>query len=308
MHYKIIRWKNYGFINPKPEGVLAITLEKKLQYVRQGSEWMPNPLWAIVRLYSVKKGMFAWGLLKDVEAILKTTGHTFEIKGLIKTAFRGMPSHALRPYQNDAVKAIFEHGGGVVCLPTGSGKTLLMIDYLRIMNVKSLVVVPTLDIKAQWEKHGLKNLTASTYQNPKLKDEMEQYDIVVFDECHHVAAKSLYTLATKVRTNTIVCGCCLDGETRVNTPKGKRKLKYVRVGQAVETFNCNTKRVEHKKVKRVFRAKKQAVIIKITTPCGDRKIVCSDEHSFYTRGKFIQAKHLNSGTAVLYLGDVNAHN
>lgn len=211
MQYKIVKWKNYGFINPKldSDSGLAITLDKYLQYERQGKQFMANPEWATVHLFSRKKSMFPWGLLKNVEKIMDKYctihQHTYTIE-YVPTIREMEKIPDLRPYQIEAVNALLKYNGGIICLPTGSGKTITIIKYLKLMNLKSLVIVTSLDIKRQWQDYGLSNVTVSTYQNPKLKNEIEQYDIIMFDECHHVSAKSLYTLAMKVKTEAILIG------------------------------------------------------------------------------------------------------
>ena len=50
MVYTINKSGNYGIITPIPIGSLANTLDKYLQYERQGKQFMPNPFWAIVHL------------------------------------------------------------------------------------------------------------------------------------------------------------------------------------------------------------------------------------------------------------------
>lgn len=212
MKYTITRTGNWGTINPIPEATLAYTLEKYLQYERQGKQFMPNPLWAIVKLYRIRTGTFPWGLLNTVIKIFdkycERGGHEYTItKRLEGEAPKSISATTLRDYQVEAVTALIKHNGGIVCLPTGAGKTITVVEYLKLMNKRSLVIVPTIDIRKQWQNYGVKDMTVSTYQNPKLKDSMQYYDIIVFDECHRVAAKSLYTLAMKVKTEAILIGC-----------------------------------------------------------------------------------------------------
>lgn len=212
--YTIRKYYNYGIISPVPEGSLTITLSDYLSYEKQGIEFMPNPEWGTVRLYNPKKGTFPWGLLRVVERILTkyclTTGNTY--KTLNKPQIHiteDVSVPTLRNYQNDAVNTLLKNGGGVLCMPTGSGKTITIIEYLKIINLPSIVIVPTLDIKKQWENHNLPNLVVSTYQNPKLKDKdyVAKFKCYVFDEAHHVSAKSIYGIAMKTTTDTILIGC-----------------------------------------------------------------------------------------------------
>lgn len=208
--YAITKVGNYGLINPVPEGILAKTLDKYMSYERPGKQFMSNPLWATVRLYKEKKGLFPWGLLHIANAVLKKYS---EVKGLqyIPTLRNGtfglnINISNLRPYQNDAINKLFINHGGVLNIPTGGGKTVTIIEYLKLINKKSLVIVPTLDIKRQWEEFKLINLDVSTYQNKKLIDKMKDYDVVVCDESHHVSSKTIYNLAMKTKTDAILVG------------------------------------------------------------------------------------------------------
>ena len=211
--YLINKYWNYGKITPLPIGMLAIQLDKELQYTRQGAQFMPNPQWAIVRLYNKNKGTFPWGLLDRVEKILQR--YNSKMESSYKIIYNQSPQElkpmpiTLRPYQVNAVKALI-NSGGILCMPTGAGKTLVVCEYLKLYpNLRSIVVVPTIDIRTQWQSYNVPNMFVTTYQNPQLKTEkyMEQFDIHVYDECHHVAAKSLYTLAMKCKTTAKLIGC-----------------------------------------------------------------------------------------------------
>lgn len=238
MRYTITKTGNYGNITPPPTGILAATLDKYLQYTRQGAQYMPNPAWAIVKFYKPKIGRFPWGLLSIVKAIMNkyctVKGDEYIIEKINQATLesnnlRDATLTILREYQKDAIMALVRNRGGILVMPCGSGKTLTLIEYFKLMNLKTLVIVPTVDIRKQWADYNLDNVTVSTYQNPKLgiKGIMEQYQIVCFDEAHHTSAKTLYALAMKTSTNTILIGCSAtierdDGEDmRINAALGK---------------------------------------------------------------------------------------
>ena len=218
MNYKIIKWKNYGFINPRldPDSGLAITLDKCLSYEKKGIEFMPNKAWGIVHLFNRKKSMFAWGLLKMVEKVMDkycaVHQHTFIIEHSppIKEMI-DMPK--LRPYQLEAVNALLKNNGGILRIPTAGGKTITIIEYLKLMNRRTLIICTTLDICRQWREYDLPNMTVSTYQNPQLKKKevMESYDIIVFDESHHASSKTIFGHALRTNTNAILIGVSATG-------------------------------------------------------------------------------------------------
>ena len=57
----------------------------------------------------------------------------------------------LRDYQKQALDAwILNSKRGVIVLPTGSGKTVIGINAISLLNTPTLVIVPTLDLLDQW--------------------------------------------------------------------------------------------------------------------------------------------------------------
>ena len=213
-NFNIRRYKNFGIISPVPDGRLATTLLKLMSYTRQGAEFMPNPEWAIIKLYSIKKGTFPWGFKKLVDKVMKqwcsvpisNDSYVLDVKERKKLL--SIKTNALRPYQNDAVRALYDNDGGLLQMPTGSGKTKTIIEWLKILDLPATVVVQTLDIKAQWNKQiiGTK-IRCINHQSKLVEQFVEESDVLVFDEAHHVAAKTIYTIAMKAKSDTIIAGC-----------------------------------------------------------------------------------------------------
>ena len=98
---------------------------------------------------------------------------------------------------------------GVAALPTGSGKTVLAVMAIARLKRPTLVLVPTIDLLAQWtnilkrffnvpigmwgggssETH---DITVSTYNSAVLKMEFygNRFAFLVADECHHLPGPS----------------------------------------------------------------------------------------------------------------------
>jgi superfamily II DNA or RNA helicase len=161
---------------------------------------------------------------------------------------KDLPSR-LRPYQIEAISAL-NKSSGILCMPTGSGKTLVVTEYLRTHpEWKSIVIVPTIDIRTQWQEYNVPNMLVSTYQNPELKKDkfLEQFDVLVFDECHHVAAKSLYALSMKCKTAARLIGVSAttrreDGEDmRITGALGKIIYSVSRSELIKQGFLANAK-------------------------------------------------------------------
>ena len=122
---------------------------------------------------------------------------------------------APRPYQREAVAA-WEGASrrGLIVLPTGSGKSFVARLAISRTRRPALVVVPTLDLMAQWASQlerafgrpvgllgggnrDVRELTVSTYDSAVLCMEFmgNRFGLLVVDECHHLPGAVNRTLA-----------------------------------------------------------------------------------------------------------------
>ena len=126
---------------------------------------------------------------------------------------------APRSYQREAVDAWLREGArGIVVLPTGAGKTVVAFDAIAQLGVRTLVVVPTIELLRQWrtglaEQLGLPlgsvgiigggerltgDITVITYDSAAMpRRKLDRYGLLVFDEAHHLPAQSYSAIAHK---------------------------------------------------------------------------------------------------------------
>jgi superfamily II DNA or RNA helicase len=124
-----------------------------------------------------------------------------------------------RPYQQSAVDAWLRNGGrGVIVLPTGAGKTVVAYDAIARLGVRTLIVVPTIELLRQWRaglverlrlpqplvgavgggEHSVGPLTVITYDSAAMKRrKLDAYGLLVFDEVHHLPAQSYRVIVEK---------------------------------------------------------------------------------------------------------------
>ena len=131
------------------------------------------------------------------------------------------PRLALQPrvYQREALRNWLVNGGrGVVVLPTGAGKTVVAFMALEQAPVRTLVVVPTIDLLRQWrdgliEKAGVpadqvgvvgggerspKAVTVMTYDSAAMpRRSLAAYGLLIVDEVHHLPAPTYRAIADK---------------------------------------------------------------------------------------------------------------
>ncbi len=142
-----------------------------------------------------KDGSFPTGLIHRVDDIIKAT----QVADL-RTRPRSEPQQVTldeKPYQwqVDAVKQAIMYARGIISAPTGTGKSKAIALLLAYLNIKSLVVVPSLEIKKQLQEtlKGIPDVTVENIDSAALKT-AKDFGCLIIDEAHHVAAKTYQKL------------------------------------------------------------------------------------------------------------------
>lgn len=152
------------------------------------------------------KGVFATGLLKRVQNFVTSQSLKLEIVHGNKSVKPGSVDHKfdlgeIIPYE-DQIAAVYKTviwSRGTIAMPTGTGKSLVIALIVARLGVKSLIVVPNLEIKRQLQAsfttmfETMKNITIENIDSPKLKSP-GNYDLLIIDEAHHVGAKTYHKL------------------------------------------------------------------------------------------------------------------
>lgn len=124
-----------------------------------------------------------------------------------------------RPYQRDAIRNwLTSDGRGVVVLPTGAGKTVVAFQALAEVPVRTLVIVPTIELLRQWrtgliEKAGVpedqvgvvgggertvRAVTVMTYDSAAMpRRRLNEFGLLIVDEVHHLPAPTYRAIAEK---------------------------------------------------------------------------------------------------------------
>jgi hypothetical protein len=157
----------------------------------------------------------------------------------------------IRPYQMSAILNALNTGRQLMLSPTGSGKSMIIYMICRMIEKKTLIIVPTTALVEQMssdfadygydsdanvhkiyygkDRQTEKMITVTTWQTlaKQPEDYFKQFEVVIGDECLHPDTE--ITMAD-------------------NTTK---KIKDIQIGDMVMTFNEETKQVESKKVIKV---------------------------------------------------------
>jgi superfamily II DNA or RNA helicase len=123
---------------------------------------------------------------------------------------------SLRDYQQKALDMWIKAGKrGCIVLPTGSGKTIIGVKAVEVINSASLVIVPTIDLMDQWTSvlskyfsnikignlggglDDIQAITVCTYDSAYIRAPNigNKFALIIFDEVHHLAAPGYRSIA-----------------------------------------------------------------------------------------------------------------
>lgn len=155
------------------------------------------------------RGEFATGLLPRVEQFLEVEKIQYEVdcteqlesvfkirKVDHKGDFTGITPYT---WQLEAVDAAVDQHRMIVSATTGTGKSLAIALLTARLCVRTLIIVPSLQIKEELTatfKGIFKDISNITIENidSSALDTTGNYDLLIIDEGHHVAAKTYQNL------------------------------------------------------------------------------------------------------------------
>ena len=190
---------------------MKLTFEKGTIQI-QGDIRVPNSTWD-----DRTKTFRAMALYyRDIIDFLQKSGFDFrdDVLNLLPCP-ELQSSVVLRDYQNQALDAWTANGNrGIIVLATGSGKTVIGIKAISLLNTPTLVVAPTLDLVDQWRTRlkkefkievgmlgggewDIKALTVSTYDSAYIHADKlgNRFGLIIFDEVHHLPAAGYRNIA-----------------------------------------------------------------------------------------------------------------
>jgi superfamily II DNA or RNA helicase len=161
-----------------------------------------------------RKGDFPTGLLPRVLDWVVTENLEFEAQDLriipecLTTHLTMSLPHKPYQEQENAALACLNSNRGIVSAPTGSGKSVIIALIIEKLQVKTLVIVPSLELKKQLSS-SLKSVFGDDTVGPNRSIWVENvdaldpvkvysdYGAVIIDEFHHSASKTYRTLNKK---------------------------------------------------------------------------------------------------------------
>lgn len=150
-----------------------------------------------------KMGDFPTGLIKDVKNLFPAAVLSDSRVVPVKLAKSSINLPEIIPYVDQilAVKAAVQYGRGIISMPTGTGKSLVIAMIAKEFRVKTLVIVPSLEIKKQLKASIDSDfVTVENIDSRSLKN-LKDFGCLIIDEAHHSAAKTYRKLNKSVWNN-----------------------------------------------------------------------------------------------------------
>lgn len=181
-------------------------LRKELSYMADAQSaffaggYGPRPKYLID-----KQGNFLTGLLARVYGFLVANDVVCNVVDSRRRPDR-RPELAYKgptPYsaQEVAVDALIAYEQGIVTAPTGSGKSVIIALAVAKLNLKTLIVVPNLELKKQLTESLKVMVPAADIMveniDSKALDSPTDTSFLIIDESHHSAAKTYQSLNKK---------------------------------------------------------------------------------------------------------------
>jgi len=142
-----------------------------------------------------------------------TLEEDLKVPVLLTQDLMGSPEITLYPEQEEVAQAFIKKPYGILLSAPGSGKTVIALSLIKSLNFKTLILVNTTYLLRQWEEafkdfysynvgvigdksFEIKDITVATFQTmlTKGKNLHEEWSLIIVDECHHISAKTFYTV------------------------------------------------------------------------------------------------------------------
>lgn len=218
-----------------------------------------------------------------------------------------MAKFILRDYQKNFIKDIhsqFCAGYKAVCgqSPTGSGKTVIF-SYIAngaiSQGSKVVILVHRQELILQTSlalaKFQIPNAIIAPASVIKSSAQIQYRELGrnYIDLNSPCVVASVQTLGRRLDEFTnyfdfIITDECFVGETLINTKNGLKKIKDIKIGDLVYSFNGNN--IELKKVEKVIKKPILENLCEVSI-CG-KKIICTENHLFFTKNNWKKAKDL----------------
>lgn len=216
------------------------------------------------------------------------------------------------PYQQSGVEYMLPRPAVLLADQMGLGKSLQAILVMNMRNpVEALIICPSI-LKYNWLKEVRKgmigHITAYIYESKKIryyKSQLTNHNkqttlhIINYDILEKFSAR-----LKNIPFNFFIADECFVYDTLIDTDMGKMKIGDVvenRLSVNILSYNHKTGQCEYNKISRLIKHEKQSKkMLKISLSNG-KVITCTEDHKFYTGGKYKKISEIKSGDNLFVL-------
>ena len=166
--------------------------------------------------------------------------------------------------QLHSLEKMLEYNNGILCAPTAYGKTVVACSMISKINTNTLILVPNLQLLNQWQKSIKKFLDIedvgefngkkkkltnvidvvsiqSVWKNGNVLDLVNNYGMVLVDECHHAAAYTFEHVINKCNAKYVYGMSATPERENGHTPIVFMQCGNIRCEVDALEFNRNLK-------------------------------------------------------------------
>jgi len=205
----------------------------------------------------------------------------------------------LRDYQISAALTAISSGSGVVCLPTGAGKSLIAMKVIYALKCKTLIVVHTKVLFEQWCKNIDENFNLVGEMFGESIKKYPGITVSMVQTLHlGIKGKSQHgAVIAEDNFDVLVVDECFSYNSLVFTDGG-----LLKIGDIVEN-NLDvlvlTHTGEFRKILSYFKKSSSCKMVRIIHEFGE--IECTENHRILSNGGWKEAKELSSGDVIYSL-------
>jgi len=229
-----------------------------------------------------------WTYIKDYPYELR-----FNDNGFMKCR-NDKIAQPLFDYQEEAVQELIKQKGGLLSAACGAGKTQIGLELAHRIGRKFLWLTHTHDLLNQ-------TLKRANYLYPNMKiGTITEGKVDIGEDGAIATVQTLANIDEELYKNefdVVIVDECFPSGTKVSVKNGHKNIEDIKVGDEVLSFNHKTQQQEYKKVTHLFvKTSHNLTQVKI----GDKMIVSTSNHPFYTQRGYVQAGDLKYGDYVLH--------
>jgi ABC-type cobalt transport system substrate-binding protein len=292
---------------------IAMEISDQFTFEIPGAKFMPafkNKMWdGKIRLFNAMSCLLYVGLIQHLQVFCSARDYDIEYDGIDgDTEFSLVeckefiewlkPKYNPRDYQIEAFVHAVRKKRSVLLSPTASGKSLIIYMIACWYKSKTLIIVPTTSLVHQmvsdFEDYGFPENSIHKIMSGADKDSDKMFFVSTW--------QSIYRMPKEWfdQFNVVIGDECLHPDTNISMSDGStKKIKNIRAGDTVLTFNEKTQTIEQKPVIKVHHnlsVNEQMFEIQLSNGSSIR--ITGNHKVLLTTGVWKRADELNVGDLI----------